>query len=68
MLVPLADQDSMNSQEIQAQEENEKAAVIQKMYRQKLEKRKKIEEEKEQNEKAAVIQRMYRKSKLYIFT
>lgn len=59
VLVPLADQDSLFSpnKSDQEKEQNEKATIIQRKYREKLQRRK---EEHEQNEKAAVIQRKYR--------
>lgn len=69
VLVPLADQDSMfspkNTEEDHFEEENEKATVIQRMYREKLQKRKEEEqrqlERQEEEEKATIIQRKYRK-------
>lgn len=63
VLVPLGDHESLFSpkgsekNEDYAQEENEKAAVIQRMYRKKMEKRR---EQEEQNEKATLIQRKYK--------
>ena len=53
-------------QQKEEQEENEKATLIQRKYREKIQARKEKEEKKieeEQNEKASMIQKMYRAKK-----
>lgn len=62
ILVPLVDQDSIFSHKDSDKEEfdeeqNEKAGIIQRKYREKMQKRK---EQEEENDKATLIQRQYR--------